>query len=151
LFWRLSVQHKCFELLCAKQAKGANQRQGMFLDLVNCFCVQPTLARPGTPDCPVVHRTMSGGAPDNVRWCTGLSCESSTANSSFSGKATGDVAIIHWTVRWCTRLSGEPSVAIANGRPRNLQATRGLLQRLVGAPDSVRCANQPRGATVRYS
>jgi hypothetical protein len=23
--------------LCVKQAKGANQRQGMFLDLVNCF------------------------------------------------------------------------------------------------------------------
>jgi hypothetical protein len=23
-------------------------------------CVQPTPARPGTPDCPVVHRTGSG-------------------------------------------------------------------------------------------
>jgi hypothetical protein len=23
-------------------------------------CVQPTPARPGTPDCPVVHRTVSG-------------------------------------------------------------------------------------------
>jgi hypothetical protein len=23
-------------------------------------CVQPTLAQSGTPDCPVVHRTVSG-------------------------------------------------------------------------------------------
>jgi hypothetical protein len=45
------------------------------------------------------------------------------------------VVIIHRTVRWCTRLSGEPKVASANGRPRNLWATRGLLQRSAGAPD----------------
>jgi hypothetical protein len=58
------------------------------------------------------------------------------------------MAKIHWTVRWCTRLSGEPTVASANGQPRNLQATRGLLQRSAGATDNVRCANRPRGATV---
>jgi hypothetical protein len=23
-----------------------------------------------TEHCPVVHRTLSGGAPDTVRWCT---------------------------------------------------------------------------------
>jgi hypothetical protein len=50
-------------------------------------------------------------------------------------KQWGDVAIIHWTIRWCTGLSGEPTVAIANSRPRNLRATRGLLQRSAGAPD----------------
>jgi hypothetical protein len=50
-------------------------------------------------------------------------------------KYRGDVAIIHWTVRWCTGLSGEPTIASANGRPRNLRATRGLLQRSAGAPD----------------
>jgi hypothetical protein len=49
-------------------------------------------------------------------------------------KHRGDVAIIHRTVRWCTGLSGEPTVASANGRPRNLCATRGLLQRSAGAP-----------------
>jgi hypothetical protein len=36
-FWWLNVQHKCFELLCAKRARSANKRQVMFLDLVNCF------------------------------------------------------------------------------------------------------------------
>jgi hypothetical protein len=70
-----------------------------------------------------------------VRWCTGLSGESSATNSSVSGNEKGDVAIIHWTVRWFTGLSGEPTVASANGRPHKLRATRGLLQRSAGAPD----------------
>jgi hypothetical protein len=33
--------------------------------------VQQTPARLGTPDCPVVHWTVSGGAPDSV-WCAKL-------------------------------------------------------------------------------
>jgi hypothetical protein len=41
---------------------------------------------PGTPVCPVVHRTVSG-APG---------C--STVNRLLSGKEKGDVAIIHQTV-----------------------------------------------------
>jgi hypothetical protein len=52
------------------------------------------------------------------------------------------VAIIHRTVQWCTGLSGEPTVASANGRPRNLRATRGLLQRSAGAPDCPVCTGQ---------
>jgi hypothetical protein len=71
-------------------------------------------------------------------------------------KERSDVATIHQIVQWRTGLSGEPTVAIANGRPRNLRATRGLLQRSAGAPDSlqcapnsVRCANRLRGATIR--
>jgi hypothetical protein len=77
-----------------------------------------------------------------VRWCTGLSGESTTMNSPLSGNGKGDVAKIHQTVRWCTRLSGEPTVASANGQPRNLQATHGLLQRSVGAPDCPVCTRQ---------
>jgi hypothetical protein len=57
-------------------------------------------------------------------------------------KHQSDVAIIHQTVRWCTGLSGEPTVASANGRPRNLRATRGLLQRSAGAPDCPVCTGQ---------
>jgi hypothetical protein len=60
-----------------------------------------------------------------VRWCTGLSGESSTAKSSLSGSVQRRTTIIHWTVRWCTGLSGEPTVDCANGRPRNPRATRG--------------------------
>jgi hypothetical protein len=41
-----------------------------------------------------------------------------------------------------TGLSGEPTVASANGRPRNLRVTRGLLQRSVGAPDCPVCTEQ---------
>jgi hypothetical protein len=72
----------------------------------------------------IIHRT--------VRWCTGLSGESSATNSPLSGNGKGDVAIIHRTVRWCTGLSGEPTVAGANGRPRDQRATRGPCQRSVG-------------------
>jgi hypothetical protein len=57
-------------------------------------------------------------------------------------KQRGDVSIIHRTVRWCTGLSGEPTVASTNGRPRNLHATRGLLQRSAGAPDCPVCTGQ---------
>jgi hypothetical protein len=75
-------------------------------------CVQPTLARLGTPDCPVVHQTVSG-APgwltvnqllkgiDGVVQLkfTGLYGESSATNSPLSGNGKGNVAIIHRTVR----------------------------------------------------
>jgi hypothetical protein len=67
-----------------------------------------------------------------VRWCTGLSGESSTTNSSVSRNEKGDEAKNHWTVRWCTRLSSEPMAPAAYGWLRNLRATRVLLQRSVG-------------------
>jgi hypothetical protein len=57
-------------------------------------------------------------------------------------KQRGNVAIIHRTVRWCTRLSAEPTVTYANGRPRNLRTTCGLLQRSTGAPDCPVCTIQ---------
>jgi hypothetical protein len=122
------------------------------------LCIAKYQLEPGTPDsvrwctgqCPVVHRTVSGGAPDRgrcprradgepaplgsdetinhrtVRWCTGLSDGSSATNSSLSGKGKGDVAIIHRIVRWGTGLSGEPTAPVANGRPCDQRATRGL-------------------------
>jgi hypothetical protein len=70
----------------------------------------------------------SGGAPDCL-----LSYPRRTRRPR--EKKRGDVAIIHWTVRWCTGLSGELTVACAYGRPRNLRATHGLLQRSAVAPD----------------
>jgi hypothetical protein len=68
----------------------------------------------GAPDCPVSHPRRTRRPREKQR------C---------------DVAIIHRTVRWCIGLFGEPTVASANGRPRNLRATRGLLQWSAGAPD----------------
>jgi hypothetical protein len=53
--------------------------------------------QPSTPDCPVVHRTVSG-APG---WPGG--------ELAALGNRRGDVAKNHRTVRWCTRLSGESS------------------------------------------
>jgi hypothetical protein len=57
-------------------------------------------------------------------------------------KQRGDVAIIHRTVWWCTGLSGEPTVTFANGRPRNLRATRGSSNGRQGAPDCPVCTRQ---------
>jgi hypothetical protein len=91
----------------------------------------------GAPDCPVVHRTVSGGAPDSVRWC-----RLALANWLLSGLRRRRTAINHRTVRWCTGLSGEPTVSRANGRPQNPHATRGKCQRSEGAPDCPVCTGQ---------
>jgi hypothetical protein len=82
----------------------------------------------------IIHRT--------VRWFTGLSGESSATNSSLSGNGKDDVAIIHRTIRWYTKLSGEPTVIYANGRPRNLWATRGSSNGRQRAPDCPVCTGQ---------
>jgi hypothetical protein len=92
-------------------------------------------AQSGTPDCPVVHRTVSG-AP---HW--------SPANWPLSGKHRQHTAIIHRTIRWCTGLSGEPTVASATvGRQSAGEAwpapTVGRGHR------TVRCTNQPEDPTV---
>jgi hypothetical protein len=116
-----------------------------------------------------VHRTVSSGAPDSVRcarispdeqpslgsrrrrmtinhrtvrWCTGLSGESSAAKSPLSGNSQQRTAKNHRTVRWCTGLSGEPTVDCANGRPRNPRVTRGRANGLMGAPDCPVCTGQ---------
>jgi hypothetical protein len=90
----------------------------------------------GAPDCPVVHRTVSG-APGRrlVNW-------------PLSGIRRRRTAKIHRTVRWCTELSGEPTVDCANGRSRNPRMTRGRANSQMGAPDSVRCANGSKSSTV---
>jgi hypothetical protein len=75
---------------------------------------------PGTTDCLMVHRTVSGaqGWP--------------TVNRLLLGKRQRRTTKIHRTVRWCIRLSGEPTAPVANGRPRDQRATRGQLQRSAG-------------------
>jgi hypothetical protein len=103
----------------------------------------------GAPDCPVVHRIVSG-VPD---WLT--------TNWPFSGKLRWCTAIIHRTVRWSTGLSGLPTAASATvGRQirvrrsaaKSASATVGWGHRTIRcAPDSVRCANQRKVATVGYT
>jgi hypothetical protein len=62
----------------------------------------------GAPDCPVVHRTVSGGAPDNVR-CARLA----RANWPLTGIHRRRTNIIHRTVRCAPDLSDEPTVGCA--------------------------------------
>jgi hypothetical protein len=130
--------------LCAANTSSAwhTGRSGGAPDSVRC----PRLAD-GEPAALGNRRSCTPKIHRTVRWCTGLSGESSATNSPLSGNGKSDVAKIHRTVRWCTGLSGESTVASANGRPQNLPATCGLLQRSAGAPDSVRCANGPGGET----
>jgi hypothetical protein len=52
----------------------------------------------------VWHTGLSGGAPDNVRWCKLVRGE--LAALEIRRRRT---TIIHRTVRWCTGLSGEPT------------------------------------------
>jgi hypothetical protein len=84
----------------------------------------------GAPDCPVVHRTVSG-APG---WLL--------ANWPLSGIRRWRTAIIHRTVRWCTGLSGEPTAASATVgraiRARRVAHANGRL----GAPDCPVCTGQ---------
>jgi hypothetical protein len=82
-----------------------------------------TLRSRGAPDCPVVHRTVSG-APG---W--------RLVNWQLSGIRRRRTTKIHGTVRWCTGLSGEPTVSRANGRPRNPRVMRGRAKSQMGAPD----------------
>jgi hypothetical protein len=102
-------------------------RKELEKDLARC---SQNSAQSGTPDCPVVHRTVSG-APD---W--------SPVKRPLSGKDQRRTTIIHRTVRWCTGLFGEPTVASATvGRAihgRRVAHTNGRQ----GAPDCPVCTRQ---------
>jgi hypothetical protein len=87
------------------------------------LCTANRLFRSGAPDCPVVHRTVSG-APGCLDPKTSLSeiCRRRTAK-------------IHWTVRCAPDCPVSQLSARANGRPRILRATRGLANDWKVAPD----------------
>jgi hypothetical protein len=118
-------------------------------DCIGVGSVQPNSAQSGTPDCLVVHRTVSDGAPDNVR-CARLN----SGEKAALGKNRRCTAIIHRTVRWCIELSGEPTVASATVgraiRGRRVARANGRQghRTIQCAPDSVRCANKLGGATI---
>jgi hypothetical protein len=81
----------------------------------------------GAPDCPVVHRTVSG-APG----CLDL-------KTLFSGICRRRTAKIHRTVRCAPDCPVSQRSAQANGRPRNLRTTRGLANGRKKAPDCPVC------------
>jgi hypothetical protein len=106
------------------------------------LCTTKRLFRSEAPDCPVVHRTVSGGAPDSVR-CARLP----RPKWPLSGIRRRRTAIIHRIVRCAPDCPVSQRSARANGRPRFLRATRGQGNGRKGAPDCpvctghVRCAN----------
>jgi hypothetical protein len=83
----------------------------------------------------LAHQTVRCARPAPVNW-------------PLSGKLQHRTAIIHRTVQWCTGLFGEPTAASATvGRAIRARRVAPANDRL-GAPDSVRCANQPEDPTV---
>jgi hypothetical protein len=137
--------------------------------------VQPNLLQPSTPDYPVVHQTVSG-APGwlgcglaalgnrwgdvaknhrTVRWCTGLSGESSAPAPKYIGDklvALGKRRKASWLK--ITGLSGgAPDCPVSQSHPSQRSPAQsagevwpapmvGWAHRIVRcAPDSVRCAN----------
>jgi hypothetical protein len=105
------------------------------------LCSQSS-ARSGTPDCRVVHRTMSG-APGWSTW-TRRSRDSTTAY----GYNSPDCPVVHRTVRWANGRLSQRSAAQSTGDAWPA-TTVGWAHRTVRcAPDSARCANRPRGPTV---
>ena len=113
------------------------------------LCTAKRLFRSGAPDCPVMHRTVSG-APG----CLDL-------KTPLSGICRRRTAKIHRTVRCApdcpvSQRSAGPTVGRANGRPRDLRGTRGRANGREGAPDCpvctghVRCANGSRICNGRF-
>jgi hypothetical protein len=106
----------------------------------------------GAPDCPVEHRTVSGGAPDSVQ-CARLA----RANSMLSGFHRWRTAIIYRTVRCApdclvSQRSAGPTVGCAICAIHVAEPTVGRGHRTVRcAPDSVRCANDPQAPTVDFA
>jgi hypothetical protein len=91
----------------------------------------------------IIHRT--------VRWCTRLSGESSAANSSSSRKAKGRCG---YNSLDCPVSQRSPAPTVGRAIfARHVDCSNGqLVHRTVRcAPDSIRYANQPRGATVGYA
>jgi hypothetical protein len=111
-----------------------------------------TLLSLEAPDCPVVHRTVSGGAPDSV-WCARLAL----ANSLLSGFHRLRTAIIHRTVRCAldcpvSQRSAGPTVGCAICARHVAEPMVGRGHRSVlCAPDSVRCSNDSQAPTVGYA
>jgi hypothetical protein len=86
-----------------------------------------------------------------VRWRTGLFGESSTTNSSPSGKAKGRHG---YNSPDCPVSQRSPAPTVGRAIfARHVDCSNGQLmhQTIWCAPDSVCCASQPRGATIGYA
>jgi hypothetical protein len=106
----------------------------------------------GAPDCPVVYRTMSGGAPDSVR-CARLT----QANLLLSGNRRRRTAIIHRTVRCAPdcpvsqRSAGSTVGRVIRARRVAEPMARRGHRTVRCAPDSVQCANGSKAPTVGFA
>jgi hypothetical protein len=89
---------------------------------------------------------LSGGTPDSVR-CARLP----RAKRPLSGILPTAYGYNSPDCPVCTGLSGEPTVGRANGRPRNLRATRGLANDRKEAPDCPVCTGLSGAPDLQWS
>jgi hypothetical protein len=142
------MSNTLFEYICAKYVKGANQSKRYVSRLSTLFLWTYIVCLSAR------NIAEKRGIRLQKIWLWAAKLQLSLAHRTIRcarlvhgelaalGIRRRRMAIIHRTIRWCTGLSGEPTVARANGRPRNLHATRGLLQRSAGAPDCPVCTRQ---------
>jgi hypothetical protein len=105
------------------------------------------LVQSGTPDCPVVHQTASGGAPDSVRCARLNSGELAALRNSPAtyGYNSPDCPV-------CTGLSGEPTVGRAICAEHVAEPTARWRHRTVRcAPDMSGASTAPRLPTVGFA
>jgi hypothetical protein len=106
------------------------------------LCTAKRLLGLGAPDCSVMHRTVSGGAPDSVR-CARLAL----VKRPLSGLRRRRTAKIHRIVRCApdcpvSQLSAGPTVGRVIRVRRVVEPTVKRGHRTVWcAPDSIWCAN----------
>jgi hypothetical protein len=124
---------------------GKEQLEMSWIEQPRLCSVWSTGLSGGAPDCPVVHRTVSG-APG---WLLRTHC-----SREFNLRR---MAIIHWTIRCApdcpvSKRSAGPTVGCAICARHVAEPTVGRGHRTVRcAPDSVRCANSSQAPTVSYA
>ena len=99
------------------------------------LCTAKRLFRSGAPDCPVVHRTVSGGAPDSVR-CARLP----RPKRPLSGFSPATSAKIHRTVRCAPDCPVSQRSAARSPRDTWLSQRSEESTGLSGVHRTVRCA-----------
>jgi hypothetical protein len=147
------MSNTLFEYLCAKYVKGANQSKRYISRLTTLFLwtnIVGLSARNSAEKRGIgVQKTwlwaakLQGGAPDSVR-----SARLVRGELVALGIRRRRMTIIHRIVRWCTGLSGEPTVASSTVGHAICGWRVARSNGRLGTPDSVRCANRPRGPTV---
>jgi hypothetical protein len=110
-------------------------------------CEQPSICSG------LAHRTVSGCASDTVRCARVADGEPAALGKTTEayGYNSQDCPVVHRAVHWAKGVRGQWSTAQSVGDAWPAPTIGWAHRTIRCAPDSVQCANQPRGATVGCS